>query len=58
MRRASDAAAATETRRRQTYEAEVRQFDVKIIERRLEQQVLGLEVAVHDASVMEVRQRI
>ena len=53
-----DAAAATEKRRRSPYEAEVRQLNVKIIERRLEQQVLRLEVAVHDASMMQVRQRI
>ena len=45
----------TEKRRRQTYEAEIRELNIKVVERRLEQQVLGLEVAVHDASMMEVR---
>ena len=48
----------TEKRRRRTHEAEVRQLDVEVVERRLEQQVLGLEVAVDDTSMMEVGQRI
>ena len=48
----------TEKRRRRTHEAEVRQLDVEVVERRLEQQVLGFEVAVHDASMVEVGQSI
>ena len=58
QRHARDAAAVTEKRRRRAYEAEIRELDIKVVERRLQQQILGLEVAVHDAPVVQVRERV
>ena len=51
--RARDAAAATETRRRRTHEAEVRELNIKIIERRLEQPACDMHRVARNALKIE-----